>query len=175
MSNKIQSILLGGGCFWCIEAVYLRVNGVTGVRSGYAGGHQENPSYERVCSGRTGHAEVVEVSFDAEMVSLQDILRLFWQAHDPTTPNRQGNDMGPQYRSAIFYTEEEQLPVITESIKALDASGKYEREVVTEVKPLDIFYSAEAYHQEYYDQNRNQPYCRVVIEPKLQKLFSSKQ
>jgi methionine-S-sulfoxide reductase len=168
MAKEIETIVLGGGCFWCIEAVYKRKAGVAGATSGYAGGSAPNPTYEQVCGGDTGHAEVVKVDFDRNAVSLQEILRLFFKAHDPTTVNRQGHDIGSQYRSAIYYTDEAQAPVIEQVIE--DVQGSYKQPIVTEVKPLDHFYEAEAYHQDYFDTNPSAGYCRAVIAPKISKL-----
>jgi methionine-S-sulfoxide reductase len=162
------TIVLGGGCFWCIEAVYKRVDGIESVRSGYAGGAGANPSYEQVCSGGTGHAEVVEVNFDESVISLEEVLRTFFRAHDPTQVNRQGHDVGTQYRSAIFYTTEKQLPVI-EQVRD-ETAGRLSQPVATQVAPLDTFYEAEAYHQDYFDRNPNAGYCRAVIQPKIKKL-----
>ncbi len=163
-----MTITLGGGCFWCLEAVYKRVEGVRSVTSGYAGGHVENPTYEMVCTGTTGHAEVVRVDFDEQTVSLDDILNVFWKAHDPTTKDRQGHDVGPQYRSAIFYETEEQRRTAERSLRAVDEL--LDAPVVTEIEPLDTFYPAEDYHHDYFDNNPRAGYCRVVIEPKLKKL-----
>jgi len=159
---------LGGGCFWCIEAVYKRVDGVRSVISGYAGGHTSNPGYQDVSTGRTGHAEVTQIEFDPETVSFAEILDIFWKAHDPTTLNRQGADVGPQYRSIILYDSEEQRQIAEESKEA--AGAQFSDPVVTEIKALDAFYPAEDYHQDYYEMNRNAGYCRLVIHPKLKKL-----
>jgi len=163
-------IVLGGGCFWCIEALYETLDGVTGVESGYAGGETPNPSYEAVCSGQTGHAEVVKVSFDPEKISLEDILGFFWAAHDPTTLNRQGADVGTQYRSIILTRSTSQKETAEASKKA--AQKGFENPIVTEIVPLDQFYKAESYHQDYFKNNPNAPYCRYVIAPKLRKLES---
>ena len=165
----IQVATLGGGCFWCLEAVYQDLKGVTGVVSGYAGGHVENPSYQQVCTGTTGHAEVVQVSFDPEVVSYRDLLRMFFTIHDPTTPNRQGNDVGPQYRSAIFTHDDEQARVAGEVIGEVGDQGLWSGPIVTEVTPLERFYRAEDYHQNYFRSNPDQGYCRVVIAPKVAK------
>lgn len=165
-----ETIVLGGGCFWCLEAVYKRVEGVTGVRSGYAGGSDPDPDYNKVCSGATGHAEVVEVSFDKQRVSLKEILDIFWQAHDPTSLNRQGADTGTQYRSIILHDDSGQREIAEASLQALEESGKYADPVVTELEPLEKFYPAEEYHQDYYRRNSSAGYCRVVISPKLKKL-----
>lgn len=165
---KENQIVLGGGCFWCIEAVYQRIDGIESVVSGYAGGEVENPTYEQVCTGRTGHAEVVLVTFDPNKISLAEVIDLFWKAHDPTTLNRQGHDVGTQYRSAIYYGSEEQR-------KAAEASKERAQEafsnpIVTEIAPLDRFYKAEEYHQNYFNTHPFAGYCRVVIAPKLKKL-----
>jgi peptide-methionine (S)-S-oxide reductase len=162
---------LGGGCFWCIEAVFLRVSGVTGVRSGYAGGHTENPTYDLVCSGRTGHAEVVQVEFDPEIIGYDRILEVFWQAHDPTTRNRQGHDIGSQYRSIILAHDEQQLHYAHASRER--AQQQFSRPIVTEIMPLERFHPAEPYHHDYYARNPYAPYCRAVIAPKLRKLEHS--
>lgn len=159
---------LGGGCFWCLEAAYQRVAGVTRVESGYAGGSEPDPSYRQVASGQTGHAEVVRVEFDPGVIGYGDLLDVFWLIHDPTTPNRQGNDVGPQYRSIILYYDEEQRAQAEQSKQAIAAS--WPDRVVTEIKPLQRFYPAEAEHRDYYRTHPEQAYCQVVINPKLQKL-----
>ncbi len=164
-----ETATLGGGCFWCLEAVYDGLRGVEDVVSGYAGGRTPHPSYEAVCSGRTGHAEVVQVTFDPGEVSFREILEVFFTIHDPTTLNRQGADVGTQYRSVIFYHSPEQQRVAEEVIRALEARRVWEDPIVTEIAPLDTFYPAEAYHQEYYARNRSQPYCQVVVAPKVAK------
>ncbi|MCA9969161.1 MAG: peptide-methionine (S)-S-oxide reductase MsrA [Anaerolineales bacterium] len=170
MTNEQTAVAtLGGGCFWCLEAVYDRMRGVTDVVSGYAGGHVPNPSYEAVCSGTTGHAEVVQLTYDPAQVSFRQLLQVFFTIHDPTTLNRQGNDVGPQYRSAIFYHDEEQQQVAQEVIREIEAANIWSGPVVTEVAPLDTFYAAEAYHQEYYENNPYQPYCTFVVAPKVKK------
>jgi peptide-methionine (S)-S-oxide reductase len=158
----------GAGCFWCVEAVLEQIDGVRDVVSGYMGGEVESPTYKQVSAGDTGHAEVVQVSFDPQKIAYRDLLGWFWKLHDPTTLNRQGNDVGPQYRSAIFYHSEEQRQAAEES-KA-EAARSFRSPVVTEITPAGTFYPAEDYHQEYYRENREQPYCRFVIQPKLQKL-----
>jgi peptide-methionine (S)-S-oxide reductase len=160
---------LGGGCFWCLEAVYDELKGVEDVVSGYAGGKMPNPSYERVCSGMTGHAEVVQVTFDPRVISYGEILEVFFAIHDPTTPNRQGYDVGTQYRSVIFYHSEEQRATAEGMIAQLQADGVWSDPIVTEVQPAPEFYPAEDYHQEYFKKNPNQPYCRAVVAPKLAK------
>lgn len=165
----MQSIILGGGCFWCIEAVYNLIDGVIDVKSGYTDGHTINPSYKDICSGDTGHVEAVKVTFDDKIISLEEILEIFWVSHDPTTLNRQGNDIGTQYRSAIFYNNEHQLPIIQESLKKV-AAEIYNDKIVTEIKPESTFYEAESYHQNYFPNNTTQPYCAVVISPKVNKI-----
>lgn len=158
----------GGGCFWCVEAVFERLRGVESVVSGYAGGKIENPSYDAICRGDTGHAEVVQVTFDPDTISYEQLLEVFWEAHDPTTLNRQGADTGTQYRSVIFYHDEAQKQVAEQSSK--DAAKKFNSPIVTEISPLPVFYEAERYHQDYFANNPHQPYCAVVISPKLRKL-----
>ena len=165
----IETTTLGGGCFWCLEAVYDQLKGVQAVESGYAGGHVENPSYKAVCTGTTGHAEVVQVEFDNDVITFQDILNVFFTIHDPTTLNRQGNDIGTQYRSAIFYHSDEQKQIAEETIKALNEDGRWSDPIVTEVVPVENYFPAEDYHQEYFENNPNQGYCRVVIAPKVAK------
>lgn len=168
---------LGGGCFWCLEAVFKDLRGVEQVVSGYAGGEVANPTYTQVCSGATGHAEVVQLTFNPSEVSFKEILEVFFTIHDPTTLNRQGADVGTQYRSAIFYHTPEQRAVAEQVISELDEAKIWRSPIVTEVVPAPTFYPAEDYHQEYYEQNPNQPYCRVVIEPKVakfRKLFLEK-
>jgi peptide-methionine (S)-S-oxide reductase len=156
-----ETIVFGGGCFWCTEAIFRELTGVSQVVSGYAGGTQPDPTYEEVCSGNTGHAEVIKITFDPDIIPLKVLLDVFFSSHDPTSLNQQGNDIGTQYRSIILYTNPEQLPVIKKNLK----SG-----YVTEVKPLAKFYPAENYHQQYYDKNASAPYCQVIISPKLQKI-----
>jgi methionine-S-sulfoxide reductase len=165
----LQTATLGGGCFWCVEAVLQNVNGVVSVVSGYSGGTKESANYRDVCSGLTQHAEVVQVTFDANIISYADILELFWSAHDPTTLNRQGNDVGPQYRSVIFYHNEEQKRIAEQS-KAAVATKVWDQPIVTQIVPFEAFYKAEDYHQNYYNNtgDRN-PYCTFVITPKVQK------
>ena len=164
---------LGGGCFWCVEAVYLRVAGVSAAVSGYAGGSVPNPTYEAVCSERTGHAEVVQVTFDPGVVSYERILELFWHSHDPTTLNRQGYDVGTRYRSIILTHDDCQRRCAEASRE--EAQKRFRRPIVTEIQPLQRFYPAESYHQDYYARNARAPYCRVVIEPKLRKLTRQRQ
>jgi peptide-methionine (S)-S-oxide reductase len=167
MSTEMAT--LGGGCFWCLEAVYEQLQGVESVVSGYCGGEVANPSYEQVCSGMTGHAEVVQITFDPSVITFRDILNVFFTIHDPTTLNRQGADVGTQYRSAIFYHSPEQRQVAEQTIAELTAAGLWDDPVVTEVTPLSTFYPAEDYHQEYFRRNPYQGYCRVVIAPKVAK------
>ena len=166
---NLQQATLGGGCFWCLEAVYHEMRGVTEAISGYAGGHVPNPSYEQVCSKTTGHAEVVQITFDADEVSFADLLDVFFTIHDPTQLNRQGNDVGTQYRSAIFYHDAEQKRIAEEKIAELEAEGLYDRPFVTEITPLETFYPAEDYHQEYFKKNPFQGYCMAVVAPKVAK------
>lgn len=160
---------LGGGCFWCLEAVYEELRGVEKVESGYSGGSSPDPTYREVCSGTTGHAEVVQVTFDPSMVSFREILGVFFTIHDPTTLNRQGADVGTQYRSVIFYHDEEQRRVAEEVISELEAEGIWKDPIVTELVPLDAYYGAEDYHQGYFRNNGSQPYCQVIIAPKVAK------
>jgi len=163
---------LAGGCFWCLEAVFEQLRGVTKVVSGYSGGQVPNPSYEAVCTGTTGHAEVVQVTFDPDELSYRDLLRVFFTLHDPTTLDRQGGDMGTQYRSAIFYHDDEQRRTAEEVVRELEAEHVFDDPIVTRIEPLQAFYPAEEYHREYYRRNPNQPYCRAVIAPKVAKLRS---
>lgn len=165
----MEKATLGGGCFWCLEAVYQEVDGVTGIVSGYAGGHVDNPSYEAVCSGTTGHAEVVQVEFDPARVSYRRLLEIFFAIHDPTTKDRQGNDHGPQYRSAIFWHDDAQRAVAEQVIADLMTQQVFDDPIVTEVAKLDRFWPAEKYHQDYYRRNSAQPYCSYVISPKVAK------
>ena len=169
MNTNLQTATLAGGCFWCLEAVYDNVKGVQGVESGYAGGHMDNPTYRAVCGGNTGHAEVVQVHFDPSVVSYRDLLNVFFAIHDPTTLNRQGGDVGTQYRSAIFYHDDEQKQVAEDLINDLNTQNIWDRPIVTEVSPLDKFYMAEDYHQEYFAKNPYQPYCMAVVAPKVSK------
>lgn len=165
----METTTLGGGCFWCLEAVYDQLNGVTDVVSGYAGGQVDNPTYKQVCSGTTGHAEVVQVTFDPNVITFDDILAVFFTIHDPTTLNRQGADVGTQYRSAIFYHSPEQKAAAEAAILRVNAEGLWPNPVVTQIAPLERFYPAEDYHQEYFENNPNAGYCRVVIAPKVAK------
>jgi peptide-methionine (S)-S-oxide reductase len=159
----------GAGCFWCVEAVFQRVEGVRKVVSGYAGGDVEDPTYRQVCEGTTGHAEVVQIEFDPMKVSYVDLLEVFWKTHDPTTRDRQGNDVGPQYRSVVFFHNEEQRSLAERIRRELDASGAWSGPIVTEIAPLTRFYPAEDYHQDYFNRNPEQSYCRFVIRPKIEK------
>ena len=160
---------LGGGCFWCTEAVFTELKGVEKVESGYSGGAVPNPTYEQVCTGKTGHAEVIQITFDPKVISYREILQVFFSTHDPTTPNRQGADVGPQYRSVIFYHNEEQKETAEQVIREVNETGIWSKPVVTELEPFKAFYKAEDYHHEYYKRNPEQAYCRVVISPKLSK------
>jgi peptide-methionine (S)-S-oxide reductase len=173
MERETEIAAFAGGCFWCTEAVFERLKGVVSLMPGYTGGTVPNPSYEQVCRGRTGHAESIRVEFDRNRISFNELLAVFFATHDPTTLNRQGADVGTEYRSAIFYTSEEQKQAAEEYIKELDESLPTGRKVVTEVVPLTEFYEAEDYHQQYYRNNAFAPYCQFVIEPKLQKLYKN--
>lgn len=168
-NGRREVATLGGGCFWCLEAVFDDLRGVESVESGYAGGNVPNPSYQQVCTGRTGHAEVVQVTFDSDVVSFREILEVFFAIHDPTTLNRQGADVGTQYRSAIFYHSPEQKEVAEKLIAELNAEDIWDAPIVTEVVPFNEFYVAEDYHQEYFVNNPSQPYCRAVVAPKVAK------
>src|SRR5579863_6228683 len=167
-----EIVTLGGGCFWCLEAVFDEMEGVLSVESGYMGGKAANPTYQQVCTGRTGHAEVIQVTFDPGVTSLREILDVFFAIHDPTTLNRQGNDAGTQYRSAIFYHSPEQKAVAEETIRELTAKGVWKSPIVTEVTGATEFYPAEDYHQEYFQNNSYQPYCQMVVAPKVEKFRS---
>lgn len=173
MSQRTETATLGGGCFWCLEAIYQNVKGVSLVVSGYAGGSVDNPSYQAVCSGTTGHAEVMQITFDPDVISYNNILYIFWRMHDPTTPNRQAADVGTQYRSIIFYHDETQQEIAEHSRKQADASDLWDNAIVTEVVPLARFFPAEDYHQNYYRNNPRQPYCTMVIDPKVDKFKKS--
>lgn len=176
-TGSYDTATFGGGCFWCIEAIFLELKGVKEVASGYSGGARENPTYEQVCSGATGHAEVVRVIYDPAVITYDELLEVFWSIHDPTTLNRQGADVGTQYRSVVFYHNEQQR-VLAEGYKSkLNASGVFQDPVVTEISSLQNFYPAEKYHQNYYNENSSQPYCTFVIRPKMEKfrkVFSDK-
>ncbi|WP_439647570.1 peptide-methionine (S)-S-oxide reductase MsrA [Belliella alkalica] len=169
VQNGMELATLGSGCFWCIEAIYQDLKGVEGVKSGYSGGHIDNPSYRQVTSGTTGHAEVIQFSFDPMVISFEEILEIFWSTHDPTTLNRQGADVGPQYRSAIFYHSDKQKEVAEFYKKKLDESGSFDNKIVTEITAFNNFYVAEDYHQNYFNDNGMQPYCQIVIRPKVEK------
>jgi len=164
-----QTAIFGGGCFWCIEAVFQRLGGVRHVESGYMGGRVEDPTYRQVCDGDTGHVEVVRVTFDPDEITYRDLLDVFFAVHDPTTLNRQGNDVGEQYRSVVFYNDEEQKRTAEETIRELTSVKAFSEPIVTVVEPNSTFYPAEAYHQNYYNENSRQPYCMFVISPKLAK------
>ena len=168
-SPEREVATLGGGCFWCLDAVYRDVRGVESVVSGYAGGQTPNPSYEQVCSGRTGHAEVVQLTFDPAVVSFRELLEVFFTIHDPTTPNRQGADVGTQYRSVIFYQSPEQEHTAREVVQNITNEGIWRNPIVTQIEPLERFYPAEGYHQNYFERNPYQPYCQMVIAPKVTK------
>ncbi len=172
MQQHRETAVFGGGCFWCLEAVFQQIKGILSVTSGYAGGTMENPNYRVVCEGDTGHAEVVRIEFDSSVISYRELLEIFFSSHDPTTPNRQGNDVGEQYRSIILYTSEAQKKIAEAYIQELTVMGVFPNKIVTQVQPLGKFYEAEAYHQDYYNKNPDQPYCQVVIHPKLAKLRS---
>ena len=172
--KESEKATFGAGCFWCVEAVFQRLDGVKEVVPGYCGGDKVNPTYEEVCTGRTGHAEVAQITFDPATISFDELLNMFWQSHDPTTRDRQGNDVGTQYRSAVFYHNEEQRSAAEESKENLDNSKIFSNQIVTEITALNQFWPAEDYHNNYYDNNPNQPYCRIVIKPKLDKLFKKK-
>lgn len=171
MNNLYQTATFGGGCFWCTEAIFKRIKGVFGVTSGYAGGKRENPSYDQVSSGVTGHAEVVQIKFDPKVIDYPALLDIFFNLHDPTTLNRQGNDIGTQYRSIIFYHTSKQKEEIKKAIDEIVKKKTYKDAIVTEIVPFDKFYPAENYHQDYFDKNKTQPYCSLVIAPKIHKLI----
>ena len=167
MENN-QTAVFGGGCFWCMEAIFLRVKGVEKVEPGYAGGKIVNPTYQQVCTGTTGHAEVIRITFNPDIISLAELIKLFWYAHDPTTLNRQGNDAGTQYRSIILYQDDEQKVISETEKKIAEDSGEFDKPIVTTIESLKEFYPAERYHLDYFAHNPNQPYCRTVIAPKVQ-------
>jgi len=167
--SRTETVTLAGGCFWCLEAVYEEMRGVTRVQSGYMGGSVPRPTYQQVCGGRTGHAEVARVEFDPDLTTIRDVLEVFFAIHDPTTPGRQGNDVGPQYRSAIFYHSDEQKRVAEEMIRELEAEKAFADPIVTEVQPAGEFWPAEDYHNEYFRSNPDQPYCAYVVAPKVSK------
>lgn len=165
----LEKATFGSGCFWCTEAIFERLNGVVKVESGYSGGNVDNPTYEAVCSGTTGYAEVTQITYDPSIITFDELLEVFWKTHDPTTLNRQGNDVGTQYRSVIFYHNEEQKQLAEKYKSELDKSGAWDKPIVTEISPFTKFYSAEGYHQDYYNNNPNQGYCAFVIAPKVEK------
>ena len=169
IAEGMDTATLGAGCFWCIEAVFQELKGVESVTSGYVGGFIKNPSYKEVCTGRTGHAEVAQIVFDPDVISFDELLEVFWKTHDPTTLNRQGNDIGTQYRSSVFYHNEKQKEKTEYYKRKLDESGAYPNPVVTTIEELTDFYVAEDYHQNYYNSNTSQPYCTFVIQPKVEK------
>lgn len=166
---KLELATFGSGCFWCTEAIFQRIDGVEKVESGYSGGKVKNPTYKEICSGLTGHAEVIQVTYNPEKVSYEALLEIFWKTHDPTTLNRQGNDAGTQYRSVIFYHNEDQKRLAEEYRQKLSVEQVFDQPIVTEISPLSTFYKAEDYHQNYFDSNHNAPYCAVIIQPKLEK------
>lgn len=168
--NKLETATFGAGCFWCVEAVFQQLEGVESVTSGYSGGHIKNPSYKEVTTGRTGHAEAVQIKYDPGIISYRELLEVFWKTHDPTSLNRQGPDIGTQYRSAIFYHNEEQKRTAEKSKKEMNQSGYFNDPIVTYIEPYANFYVAEDYHQDFYKNNPNQPYCRLRIDPKMEKL-----
>ncbi len=177
LGTNIDTATLGAGCFWCIEAVFQRLEGVLTVESGYSGGSVKNPSYREVCNGTTGHAEVARITFDKSKLSFDELLEVFWKTHDPTTLNYQGNDHGTQYRSVVFYHNEEQKKLVEKYKAEINASGAYPNPIVTEISPAKEFYKAEDYHQNYYNQNGQEGYCKYVIQPKVEKfekIFKSK-
>ena len=169
--KDLEIATLANGCFWCTEAIFSRIKGIKSVIPGYSGGKTSNPSYEQVCTGITGHAETIHIEYDPKIISFEKILDIFWHTHDPTTLNRQGNDVGTQYRSAIFYHNENQKNIAEKLKKELEKEGIFKNPIVTEIIPFSNFYRAEDYHKEYYENNRNAPYCSFVIDPKIQKLL----
>lgn len=176
-TSNLETITLGGGCYWCVEAVYENLNGVKSVVSGFSGGKVANPSYEEVCTGTTGHAEVVQITYDKTVTDINEIFKVFFTVHDPTTLNRQGADVGTQYRSVIFYHNPQQKKAAESIIAELNKAKVYDSPIVTKVEPFSKFYKAEDYHQNYYANNKNQPYCKMVIQPKIEKfekVFKSK-
>ena len=169
VTDNLESIYLGAGCFWCVEAIFQQVYGVIKVTPGYCGGHTKNPTYNEVCSGTSGHVEVAKIVYDKSLVSLDYLLEVFWKTHDPTTLNRQGNDIGTQYRSAIFYNNEDQKILAEDYKKELISKKVFENSIVTEILKINVFYPAENYHHNYYNNNKNQGYCQYVIQPKIEK------
>ncbi len=176
-TNTLDTATFGAGCFWCVEAIYQQLEGVISVSSGYTGGHIKNPTYKEVCSGLTGHAEVCQIVYDPKMITYPELLQAFWISHDPTTLNRQGNDVGTQYRSVIYFHSDQQKQLAEQYKKELNASHAYPDPIVTEISPIEVFYKAEDYHQNYFNENGDQPYCQFVVKPKLdkfQKVFKGK-
>ena len=173
INQNIEQATFGAGCFWCVEAIFKQLDGVVDVRSGYTGGTTENPTYEDICTGKTGHAEVIQIDYDPSLISYGKLLDIFWKSHDPTTLNRQGADTGTQYRSAIYFHSETQKELARKSRDATDKMKLYSDPIVTEISPLTKFYIAENYHQDYFRINQNAPYCQIVIKPKLDKLFKT--
>ena len=169
MAQQLETATLAGGCFWCTEAVYKELKGVSDIKPGYSGGHVKNPSYREVCNGTTGHAEVIQLTFDPAVVSFSEILEVFFMTHDPTTLNRQGNDVGTQYRSAVFYHNEDQKQTAEKVIRLFEQEKVYDKPIVTEVTAFDKFYVAEDYHFNYFARNKNEPYCQYVVAPKVEK------
>ncbi len=168
-TRNLETATFGQGCFWCTEAIFQRLEGVKSVQSGYSGGAIKNPSYREICNGNTGHAEVVQITYDSSVISYTDLLQVMWKTHDPTTLNRQGSDVGTQYRSVIFYHDDEQKKLAEEFKEKLNGSGAFNKPIVTEISPLKEFYKAEDYHQQYFNLHGNAPYCQFVIVPKLNK------
>lgn len=169
-NQKFSQIILGGGCFWCLEHVFLSIKGVQKVVSGYSGGDTANPNYKDICTGKTNHAEVIQITFDPEQISLKELLDIFWHLHDPTTPNQQGHDIGTQYRSIVFYQNPEEKEIIQKMKESLEELKVYKNSIITEIKALKKFYPAEDYHQNYFEKNSDSGYCQVVISPKIAKL-----
>ena len=166
-------VTIGAGCFWCVEAIFQMVSGVESISSGYSGGHTDNPTYEQICTGATGHAEVVQLTYNPKIISFKEILSIFWETHDPTTLNQQGADIGSQYRSTIFFHNEKQKEIALNLKKELNESGVFKKEIITEIVAFKKFYLAEEYHQDYFKKNPNVPYCNFIIKPKLKKFLSN--
>lgn len=169
-----KNIILGGGCFWCTEAIFIKTKGVEKVLPGYIGGKTLNPTYKDICTGITGHAEVISVNYNNDIISLESILEIFFSTHDPTTLNRQGNDLGTQYRSSIFISDKEEIKIVSSFINALDLSNRFENKIVTTIEEKSKFYLAEDYHHDYFEKNRNVPYCSIVVSPKVDKFIKNK-